>query len=127
MDMTGSTLVAAALAAGRELPDVTHEFPFGPGADVLKVVGRVFLIAGVLKGEPIITMKCDPADSEELRREFSAIIPGYHVNKRLWISVAAHPDITGDLVRELVTDSYLLAVEKLPRSRRPVLPDDLRR
>lgn len=126
-EMNGSTLVAVAMATAKELPDATHELPFGPDTDVFKVVGRIFLLASELKGEPIITLKCDPADSEELRREFSTIIPGYHVNKRLWITVASSPDITRELVQELVVDSYLLTVERLPRSRRPVLPDDLRR
>ncbi|PFG34622.1 MmcQ/YjbR family DNA-binding protein [Sanguibacter antarcticus] len=125
--MDGPEIQAAAMATARELPDVAHEFPFGPEHDVFKVVGRVFLMATEATGEPIITLKCDPDDSHELRRELPSITPGYHVNKKHWISVAAGPGLTPDLVHELVVDSYLLVVEGLARARRPVLPDHLRR
>lgn len=125
--MDGLTLHEAAMAAARELPDVSHEFPFGPETDVFKVVGRVFLLTGGSVDAPMITLKCDPDDSQELRREFPTITPGYHMNKKHWISVTDGPTITRSLLEELVTDSYLLVIEGLSRARRPVLPDHLRR
>lgn len=122
-----ATLHEVAMAAARELPDASHELPFGPDIDVFKVVGRVFLLAGGRADDPMITLKCDPDDARELRRELPTITPGYHMNKKHWISVTAGTTITASLVEELVTDSYLLVVEGLPRAKRPVLPDDLRR
>lgn len=125
--MDGRALRETAMAAAGELPGATHEFPFGPETDVFKVIGRVFLITGGSADDPMVTLKCDPDESVELRRELTTITPGYHMNKKHWISVAAGPGIVAGLVEELVIDSYLLASKGLPRSRRPVLPDDLRR
>ena len=45
------------------------------------------------------------------------------MDKRHWLSLAAHPDLDEQLVRDLVTESYLLIVAKLPRTRRPVDPE----
>lgn len=44
------------------------------------------------------------------------------MNKRHWISLTPGPSLNEDLVRELVTESYLLVVEKLPRAQRPIDP-----
>lgn len=44
------------------------------------------------------------------------------MNKRHWISLTPGPSLDEELVRELVTESYLLVVEKLPRSQRPIDP-----
>ena len=46
------------------------------------------------------------------------------MNKRHWISVATGSTIDEALVRELVTDSYRLVVESLPRRSRPFGWDD---
>ena len=43
------------------------------------------------------------------------------MNKQHWISLAAGPGITPDLVEELVLNAYELVVEGLPRAKRPVL------
>ena len=34
-----------------------------------------------------MTLKCDPEHGEVLRGEHPAITPGYHMNKRHWITV----------------------------------------
>ncbi len=110
-----------------ELPGVTHEHPFGPEWEVFKVSGRVFLLVTDVPGEPVAVLKCDPEDALALRGEHAGITPGYHMNKRHWITVHAGRDVSGDLVEELVRESYLLVRAGLPRDRRPVLPDDLAR
>lgn len=42
--MHGAALQELAIRTATELPDVTHEHPFGPEWDVLKVSGKVFLL-----------------------------------------------------------------------------------
>jgi len=44
------------------------------------------------------------------------------MNKRHWITLNPGGAIDEELVRNLVTESYLLVVENLPRSKRPVDP-----
>ena len=50
-------------------------------------------------------MKCEPELGERLRASYEAIVPGYHLNKRHWltITVSGVPD---RMVRDLIEDSY---------------------
>lgn len=48
------------------------------------------------------------------------------MNKRHWITFTPGGDIDAALI-ELVTESYLLVVEKLPKHQRPVDPDSFGR
>jgi len=46
--------------------------------------------------------------------------PGYHLNKKHWISLYGTDDITPELVTDLITDSWNLVVDKLPEKRSEV-------
>jgi len=119
--MDGIVLQETVRARALELPAAAFEMPFGPGAEVAKVLGKMFLLLTEVKGEPIVVLKAEPRDAEALRSTHPEITPGYHMNKRHWITL--NPGGLGaEFVRELVTDSYLLVVETLPRARRPVDP-----
>jgi predicted DNA-binding protein (MmcQ/YjbR family) len=88
------------------MPGAVEEYPFGPTASVFKVGGKIFGIAS-LAGDPIdISLKCEPELSELLRAGHEAIVPGYHLNKRHWITVTLGSDAPDDLVRTLIEDSY---------------------
>lgn len=106
-----------------QFPAVTVENPFGPDSDVYKVKQRMFMFLAELDGEPIVNLKADPEDSGALRQAYPEITPGYHMNKRHWITVVGGELITPGLLGELVIDSYRLVVEKLPRHLRPVDPE----
>ena len=125
--MDGTSLHETAMRVAGELPAVTHTFPFGPEHDVFKVVGKIFLLASHLSGKPIVTLKCEPAYSQALRQEFETIVPGYHLNKKHWITITTGPGVTADLVEELVLNAYLLVAENLPRARRPLGLESLQR
>ena len=105
-----------------ELPGAVLEFPFGPDWEVYKVRGKVFMLMSEHSDEPIVTLKADPEDSKALREQFSSISPGYHMNKKHWITVRPGTNLPDSLIDDLVTESYLLVVEKLPRAQRPVDP-----
>ncbi|CAH0230005.1 MmcQ/YjbR family DNA-binding protein [Microbacterium foliorum] len=120
--MDAAQLTAIATARADELPGSARENPFGPEWDVYKVRGRVFLLAPV-DGTGRVTLKSHPEDAIALRESFADIVPGYHMNKKHWITlVAGGGSLEEELVRELVTESYLLVVEKLPKAQRPVDP-----
>ena len=108
--------------AQNELPGSAPEQPFGPDTTVYKVRGKVFLLLSHATSEPFVTLKARPADASTLREAFAEIIPGYHMNKRHWISLKSGGTLEEELVRDLVTESYLLVVETLPRAQRPVDP-----
>ncbi|GAA4524482.1 MmcQ/YjbR family DNA-binding protein [Brachybacterium paraconglomeratum] len=120
--MNGDALQEIARARAEELPAAEATRPFGPDYDVFKVMGKMFLLFTEVRGEQIVVLKADPRDSEALRQAHPNITPGYHMNKRHWISLAPGGELNGDLIRELVTESYLLVVEGLPRAQRPVDP-----
>ncbi len=118
------TLIQQQTAArAAELPGAELVHPFGPDADVYKVRGKVFMIQMLVKGEPLVVLKTTPEDSTTLRTGFAGISPGYHMNKKHWITLHPGGDLDRQLVEDLVTDSYLLVIERnLPKSQWPVNP-----
>jgi predicted DNA-binding protein (MmcQ/YjbR family) len=49
-------------------------------------------------------------------------VPGYHLNKRHWLTVTVNDDaVSTDLVADLVAGSYELVVAGLPRSKQRAL------
>jgi predicted DNA-binding protein (MmcQ/YjbR family) len=115
----GGELHRIAMATAAGLPAVTHEHPFGPGWEVFKVVGKVFLLTTEVPGEPVVTLKCEPERSRSLQQQYGQIVPGYHMNKRHWLTVRPGADVPPDLVDDLVRGSYELVVDGLPRAKRP--------
>lgn len=98
------------------MPGAVEQYPFGPATSVFKVGGKIFAIAS-LTAEPLnVSVKCEPELGELLRAGHEAIVPGYHLNKRHWLTVTLGSDAPDSLVRDLVEDSYDLVK---PRRRRP--------
>ncbi|NHU84317.1 MmcQ/YjbR family DNA-binding protein [Kocuria sp. JC486] len=124
--MDGHAIQDRARRTALELPGADKSYPFGPEHEVFKVRGKVFLMCTDVTGEPIITFKCEPEDSFALRQQYPSISPGYHMNKKHWVSVAGHESVTARLVEEMVEDAYRLVVEKLPKAQRPLITDRLR-
>ena len=89
------------------MPGAQETFPFEPRVSVFKAAnGKIFAI-GVADADPLhVSVKCDPDLGEALRRDYEAIVKGYHLNKRHWITVTLDADVPDAPVRELVQDSY---------------------
>ena len=85
--------------------DATEGFPFNDTALVFKV-GKIFAILDLSEDKRGISLKCTPDRAIELREEFSAITPGYHLNKTHWNTIALEGTVPGDLIRELIDLSY---------------------
>lgn len=99
-------------------PGAEASYPFGPGALVFKVGGRMFALLG--EDEPVESMnlKCDPEDALALRAAHPAITPGYHMNKQHWNTLLLDGSLPDELVLELIDHSYDLVAAKLPRAKR---------
>ena len=106
------------IAACGEKPGSMEDYPFGDEVAVFKVAGRMFAL--VLLGRPpgIVSLKCDPDLAEELRAQYAAITPGYHLNKRHWNSVALDGSVPENELLELIDHSYDLVVAGLSRAQR---------
>lgn len=120
--MDGNKLQEQARDRAQELPGAGVEHPFGPEWEVFKVCGKVFMLLTAVTGEQIVIVKAAPEDGKALRDQHGDITPGYHMNKQHWITLHPGGDLPRQLVDDLVTDSYLLVVEGLPHSKRPVDP-----
>ena len=120
--MDGKELQKRAVARALELPGTELSHPFGLDSDVWKICGKMFMFLAELDGEEIVNLKTDPLDSEILRKTHASITPGWHMNKKHWITIRAGGKVDAQLVDELVTDSYLLVVESLPKYKQPVNP-----
>lgn len=121
--MDGDTLQQQARNRVEELPGAELGHPFGPDWEVFKVRGKVFMLMTETTGEPIVIVKADPSDVRALREQYDDITPGYHMNKKHWITLRAGGTLQKQFVDDLVTESYLLVVENLPRAKRPVDPE----
>jgi predicted DNA-binding protein (MmcQ/YjbR family) len=102
------------------LPGAVEDFPFGELTSVFKVGGKMFALSH-LDGRPLqVSVKCDPDLAAQLRATYEAIVPGYHLNKRHWLTITVG-GVSDRLVRELAADSYELVVAALPRTTRATL------
>lgn len=102
-------------------PGAVETFPFSAGTPVYKVAGKIFALS--LQREPLtVNLKCEPGLSQQLRDAHPEIAPGYHMNKRHWVSVTIEGgSLTEQMIRDLVEDSYDLIVASLPATRRQAL------
>jgi predicted DNA-binding protein (MmcQ/YjbR family) len=92
---------------------VTEEFPFGEETLVYKVMDKMFALAGVTLFESI-NLKCDPEQAAELREQYPAVLPGYHMNKKHWNTVLIDGSLPDKLVKNWIDNSYNLVVASLP-------------
>ena len=101
-----------------ELPGAVCEHPFGEDVDVLKVAGKIFVILSP-GPPPRITLKVDPELGRALVDGEPAISPGYHMNKRHWITIDPSGTIDPELALGLVEDAYDLVAPRAgtPRPR----------
>jgi predicted DNA-binding protein (MmcQ/YjbR family) len=99
-------------------------FPFDQSTLVFKVMNKMFALMAhePREGEPLtINLKCDPALAEILRSTYTAIRPGYHMDKRHWNTVTIDGSIPDDEIYRMIDDSYALVVAGLTRKERAAL------
>ncbi len=95
-----------------------EEFPFGPETAVFKVRGKMFALSQ-LRARPLrVSVKCEPELGEQLRATYAEIEPGYHLNKRHWLTVTCGGSVSDGLVRELIAASHELVAPRRPANKR---------
>jgi len=96
------------------LPGAIETFPFEPTVSVFKAANLKMFAITAESSVPIdISVKCEPEIGETLRATYRSIVPGYHLNKRHWITITLDGDVADERVRELVLDSYQLVAPKV--------------
>jgi predicted DNA-binding protein (MmcQ/YjbR family) len=99
-------------------PFVEESFPFGPDTLVFKVGGKIFLLTGLDQDRLSFNAKCDPNKIEELREEFSCVLPGYHMNKKHWNTIIVDGSVSTRQLKSWIDDSYNLIIQSLPKKLR---------
>ncbi len=100
------------------LEQAAETFPFDEETSVFKVSGngKIFALSALTAVPLRVSLKVDPEDSIALRAEFSQIIPGYHLNKKHWITVTVGAGVPDDLVEDLIRGSHDLVRPRVPRN-----------
>ena len=104
-------------------PHTTVSQPFGEGVDVYKVKDKMFATLALGKmGKSNETpthwwmnLKCDPDEAHILRDIFDSVIPGYHMNKRLWNTIILDGSIPQGEIERMIDNSFKLVVQKMPK------------
>ncbi|MFZ5644888.1 MAG: MmcQ/YjbR family DNA-binding protein [Bacillota bacterium] len=98
-----------------------EDFPFGEDVMVIKVGGKMFALISERDGTPKITLKCDPVIAGGLRQKYSAVTPGYYMNKQHWNTVEIDGSIPDNEIMEMVDLSYALVFKGLKKAEREKL------
>jgi predicted DNA-binding protein (MmcQ/YjbR family) len=93
---------------------VTEGFPFDEKTLVFKVMGKMFALTDV-EGFVSVNLKCDPEIALDLREQYHAVQPGYHMSKKHWNTVTINGDATDEKIYEWTDDSYNLVVASLTK------------
>lgn len=112
--MTGAELRELCLG----LRGAREEFPFRAELSVFKAAGKMFALSA-LGEEPLrVSIKCDPELGEQLRFTHPSIAPGYHLNKRHWLTITIDGSLPEALVANLIEGSHELVTATRTRRRR---------
>lgn len=102
-------------------PEAEESEPFGPGPLVYKIARQkmfALLTPGPGEGPAVVNLKCDPDLALELRAEFPAVTPGWHMSKRHWNSVRLDGSVPDDELLDMLDHSYRLVAHGLRRADR---------
>lgn len=95
---------------------VTEGFPFDKETLVFKVKEKMFLLTNINQ-ELRMNVKCDPEKCIELREMYSAVLSGFHMNKKYWNTVRIDGSVSNRQLKEWIDDSYDLVVRKMTKKK----------
>jgi predicted DNA-binding protein (MmcQ/YjbR family) len=120
-----SSLRTHALSVCAEMVGSEMTYPFGDEVAVYKVGGKMFALASLDDEPGRLTLKCEPDHASLLVQSHDEIEPGYHMNKRHWITLTLEERFSRDLIDQLIVESHELVITSLPtRVRRELIAPD---
>lgn len=106
-------------------PGSCLDYPFGEGTAVYKVgskeTAKMFALIRDGSDPAQVSLKCTPELAETLREKYETVMPGYHLNKKLWNTIVCTGQIEEDYLFSLVDLSYRLVVEGLTKAEQALL------
>ena len=101
------------------LPHVTEDVKWDNDL-CFSVGGKMFCVTGLDQPNGKISFKCTPEKFAELT-EKDGIIPAPYVARYHWVSVQEPDAIEDDEIRDLISKSYQMVFEKLPKKTQAAL------
>ena len=96
-------------------PGAEEGFPFGEETLVFKVNNKIFLLTSLEKQPVQFNVKCDPEKAIELREEYPCILPGYHMNKKLWNTIIIDGTLNTQQLKGFIDYSFKLVSGEKPK------------
>ncbi|MFA5973875.1 MAG: MmcQ/YjbR family DNA-binding protein [Lentimicrobiaceae bacterium] len=90
-------------------PVVSESFPFDESTLVFKVAGKMFLLTDLVDAFSI-NIKNTPEKVMELKEQYPCVRPGYHMNKKYWVTVMIDGTITDTMLKQWIDESYDLII-----------------
>ena len=91
------------------------DYPFGEDVAVYRIgkkpdgePGKMFALIAENSKPLRVSLKCDPQLARNLQEKYESVLPGYHLNKKHWITVICSGQLTVDEVKDLARLSYRL-------------------
>lgn len=96
----------------------TVDYPFGEDIRIYRTAERIVAVLHESSQPPRMTFKGHPLDNAQLCRDFPAITPGYHMNKKHWITILLDGTVPEALIEEIAAASNDLILAALTRAQR---------
>ncbi|MBT3209535.1 MAG: MmcQ/YjbR family DNA-binding protein [Bacteroidetes bacterium] len=93
---------------------VSESFPFDETTLVFKVLDKMFALTDT-ESDFRINLKFDPEKAIELREQYEAVIPGYHMSKKHWNTIIIDGSIPDSMLSKWIDGSYNIIVSKMPK------------
>lgn len=100
------------------LPHATEDMPFGPDALALRIGGKIFCLLELSGHWHFYNLKVDPDFSLDLQDRYLSIRPGYHMNKRHWISIDFNSSIPIHIEKNIIRHAYNQTAKGLTKKMR---------
>ena len=107
------------------LSGTEEAMPYGEDWVVFRVGGKIFLHIWLEAPIPTIAVKLLPERGEDLREEYNAFSPAYHLNKKHWNDIFIEGSFPNRMIEDWIKESYELVKSKLPKSIEMVAPQKI--
>lgn len=100
-----------------DLGGVTKSHPFDEHTAVYSIAvqgkdePQMFALMEEAKTPVRISLKCDPKLSALLREKYETVMPGNHLNQKLWNTVLLTGQLPWEEIQGLIRHSYILVSE----------------
>lgn len=102
-----------------------EDYPFGEDVLVIKVESKMFALISERNNNINISLKCDPFLIHSLRKQYSSVIPGYHLNKNHWNTVIIDGSVPDDEIFWMINHSYEMVIKSLSKAKQKLILENL--